>query len=80
MGGDLVQLDSPSVFSWSRVKTLRLKYLRNMTELPCDVRYLFPKLTYMEIQECYVGIDSIKCDEEGIWDPRMSQDVRHYAM
>ncbi|XP_030945737.1 uncharacterized protein LOC115970216 [Quercus lobata] len=62
-GGSLETLDKRK---WSKVKILRLKYLREVKMTWLELGESFPKLEYLEKVKC-PGITLCPCDEHGVW-------------
>ncbi|XP_050266678.1 uncharacterized protein LOC126710318 [Quercus robur] len=62
-GGNLATLDKSE---WSNVKTLRLKYLRELKMNWRELQKSFPKLEYLEKVKC-PGITLCPCDQHGVW-------------
>ena len=64
-GGNLATLDLYKS-EWSKVKTLRLKYLSELKMNWRELRRSFPKLEYLEKVKC-PGITLCPCDQHGVW-------------
>ncbi|XP_050264165.1 disease resistance RPP13-like protein 4 [Quercus robur] len=62
-GGKLATLEKSE---WSKVKTLRLKYLRELKMTWIELQKYFPKLEYLEKVKC-PGITLCPCDQHGVW-------------
>ena len=62
-GGNLATLGKSE---WSEVKTLRLKYLRELKMTWIELQEYFPKLEYLEKVKC-PGITLCPCDQHGVW-------------
>ncbi|KAK9984746.1 hypothetical protein SO802_034271 [Lithocarpus litseifolius] len=65
-GGNLATLEDLDKINWSEVKTLRLKYLRDLKMTWIKMQESFPKLKYLEKVKC-PGITLCPCDEHGVW-------------
>ena len=62
-GGNLATLGK---YKWSKVKTLRLKYLNELKTTWIKLQESFPDLEYLEKVKC-PGITLCPCDEHGAW-------------
>ena len=69
-GGNLATLDR---MQWSTVKTLRLKFLRELKMTWIVLKDTFPDLVYLEKVNC-PRISLCPCDENGVW---MKPDDHH---
>ncbi|XP_075640251.1 uncharacterized protein LOC142611999 [Castanea sativa] len=65
-GGNLATLEDLDTKIWSEVKTLRLKYLRDLKMNWIKMKESFPQLKYLEKVKC-PGITLCPCDEHGVW-------------
>jgi hypothetical protein len=62
-GGDLATLDKSK---WLKVKSLRLKFLRELKMTWIELKDTFPDLVYLEKVNC-PRISLCPCDENGVW-------------
>uniref|UniRef100_A0A2N9EI46 Uncharacterized protein n=1 Tax=Fagus sylvatica TaxID=28930 RepID=A0A2N9EI46_FAGSY len=69
-GGDLATLDKSK---WLKVKSLRLKFLRELKMTWIELKDTFPDLVYLEKVNC-PRISLCPCDENGVW---MKPDDHH---
>ncbi|KAL4602390.1 hypothetical protein ACB092_10G050000 [Castanea dentata] len=65
-GGNLATQEDLDKKIWSEVKTLRLKYLRDLKMNWIKMNESFPQLKYLEKVKC-PGITLCPCDEHGVW-------------
>jgi hypothetical protein len=69
-GGDLATLDKSK---WLMIKSLRLKFLRELKMTWIELKDTFPDLVYLEKVNC-PRISLCPCDENGVW---MKPDDHH---